>query len=141
MGFPENAVNMGSTTYKGQTVDQIQWKVIVPVFNITMQVSDFYVVPGSPYGTPVAEIDYIEPLGEQIGLQNTTYARFTAGPQDASHFVVKGAASCPMAKGCNGQDDGQSGGDDDMPSKKTVDLAVAHVLSNAGPILSRKLRA
>lgn len=106
MGFGENATNHGVVVYNGEKVTDIYWSEVFPILNITMEYSDFYVVVnGDGSCTPVAEIDHITPFGEQLGLQNTTYVNFAAGPQDASHFVVNGAASCPMDNNCGGGSD------------------------------------
>lgn len=108
-GIDPNATNLGSapcgkyTCVKWETVDSI------PILNITMEVTDDYVttIGGAP--APVWEIDHIEPLGEQIGDENTTWYSWSDmdGKQfPANAFLVNGAASCPMDNNCGGNDDG-----------------------------------
>lgn len=102
------------------TCSQWQHTIVIPILNITMEADDFWVRPDATNGksAPVWFVEYIEPLGEQIGQENTTYMQF----QDmdgktfpANAFTVKGADSCPQAQQCQGDDDNMMN-NDNMPA-------------------------
>lgn len=108
IGIGPNATSMGKVNYNGRMLNLYQSVQKVPIFNITMATINFYVDESGSSPVPVAIIQIIEPLGHQLGAQNQTFVTFTPGVPAKSHFLVKGAATCKMSKGCN-----QNGGDDD----------------------------
>lgn len=111
IGIGPNATNMGKVNYNGRMLNMYQVLTKIPILNITMEATNFYVDESDPSKpVPVAIIQIIEPMGQQIGLQNQTFVTFVPGTPNKDTFKVVGAASCPMSKGCNG---GGGGGDDD----------------------------
>lgn len=102
-----NASDAGETTYLGKPADLWTWRQVMPILNITMQTTDFYVTTGDK-PLPIAQIDHITPFGEPIGQQNNTFVTFKQGVPPASVFTVKGADKCPINQQCagGGNDDG-----------------------------------
>lgn len=111
LGYGENATATPGT-YMGKPVTVVVWKQ--EVFGITMQTSTMYVDTSGSANAPVAEIDQITPFGIPLGMENTTYAAFQGGAQPSTAFTVKNISSCPMSNQCQGDDDGNSGFDDDQ---------------------------
>lgn len=108
IGMPSNAKSMGIVNYNGRQLNMYTITTQIPVLNITMEATNFYIDQSGATAVPVAIIQIMEPFGQKLGGQNQTFVTFTPGVPDKSKFTVKGAASCQQAKGCNG-----SGGDDD----------------------------
>merc|ERR1711920_286660 len=50
---------------------------------------------------PVRENDIIEPLGQVMGTENTTWSQFTPGAPPVAAFAVQGVEKCPMSPNCN----------------------------------------
>ena len=141
IGIGPNATNLGKVNYNGRMLNLYQVLTQIPILNITMEATNFYVDESGPTPVPVAIIQLIEPLGHQIGQQNNTFVTFVPGVPDKSHFTVVGAASCPMSKNCNGN----NGGDDDggqgssmfmtarrLASEGTVEMPEANIVSHMG---------
>lgn len=110
IGIGPNATNMGKVNYQGRELNLYQVVTRIPIINITMEATNFYVDESGASPVPVAIIQIIEPMGQQIGAQNQTFVTFVPGVPDKSKFTVKGAATCKLAK-CNngGDDDGGNG--------------------------------
>lgn len=104
-----NATNAGKVMYNGRSATKWTWAQKIPIFNVTMETSDFYVDDSGSSPVPLAEIDEITPFGQKIGQQNMTFVSFVPGVPDAKHFTVNNAAKCPQNSQCNSN----SGGDDD----------------------------
>jgi hypothetical protein len=118
-----NATNLGSVPCGADTCTQWQFTEVIPILNITMEVTDYFIttVDGSP--APSYTVEHIEPLGDQIGDENTTFASWKdmdGKTFPATAFTIKGAAACPMSQQCQGDDDGQ-GSNDNMPVMYTSD--------------------
>lgn len=120
-GIDPNATDLGPVPCGDNNCTHYSEREFIPILNITMEVTDFYIttVGGAP--APSYIVDHIEPFGEQIGDENTTFAQWQdmdgkAFP--ASVFTVKGAASCPMSQQCQGDDDAPS---NDIPITYGVD--------------------
>lgn len=70
---------------------------------IKMQTTDFYAtLPADPtaMATPVYEHDTLEPFGQHIGDEETSWTDFKAGQPDPSLFAVSGVADCPESPNC-----------------------------------------
>jgi hypothetical protein len=109
-----NATNAGSVQCGQFTCTEWITTEVIPILNITMEATDDYVTTINGAPAPVWEVDIIEPLGEQIGNENTTW--FNWKDMDgktfpANVFTVNGAASCPMSNQCQGNDDGAPSND------------------------------
>lgn len=109
IGIGPNATDMGKVEYNGRMLNLYQVVTRIPILNITMEATNFYVDESGSTPVPVAIIQLIEPMGHQIGAQNQTFVTFTPGTPAKSHFLVKDAAKCPMSKNCGNN----NGGDDD----------------------------
>jgi len=107
-----NATFVGTVPCGDQMCQHYQSVTVIPILNITMEATEFYVAKtASGAYAPVYIVQDIEPLGEQIGDENQTFAQWEdmtnkAFPADA--FTVTGADSCPQAQQCAGDDDGQA---------------------------------
>lgn len=124
IGMPTNAVSMGVGSYNGRMLNLYQTTTKIPILNITMESTYFWVDESGPSPVPVAIIQDITPFGQKIGGQNQTFVTFTAGVPAKSHFTVLGAASCPQPKGGCKQN---NGGDDD--GSKDVSLFARRMLA------------
>lgn len=75
---------------------------VTTLLNVTMETDNLYINQANLSSAyPVIDIDVLTPFGEYIGESNTTYTKFTAGPQDPKWFAVKGASTCPQDSGCD----------------------------------------
>lgn len=122
LGFGNNTEDLGAATVNGVSCEHYEWKVQVPIINITMQVSDFYVKVSGSSGIPVQQIDHITPMGQNLGAQNTTYKTFKAGTPPASVFTVTGKSTCKIDQSCSGKND-------DMPSNTMRNTASEWVIA------------
>ena len=104
----EHALHLGKHTItqdgaSGETksVDLYQWTdrlVIIPLDQTKFYV-DESVDPAVPFFSNVL----LEPFGEKIGTENTSYLGFTPGPVDQSKFNIIGIDTCEKSDNC--QDD------------------------------------
>jgi len=143
LGYGENATDEGSTTILGHQVEDIFWRVAIPILNLTVQESHLYTDISGNYSradaAPVLETDSIGFGSEQLIHQNTSYDSFKGGAQDPSLFVVKGNATCPLDNNCPSDDDSQ--GNDNMPQNSIDMPAEFGAASFPGAAQSRLLRA
>lgn len=111
--FPDNETinDMGKSTSYCAGSEHYQWTDMVPIFNITMQSTDFYVNNDAGVYKPCMQIVNIEPMGQQIGVENTTFTTFDTKITTPIPKVT-GVAACKQSKNCNGG--GGGGGDDDQ---------------------------
>ena len=85
----------------GQTksVDLYQWTdrlVVIP-----LDQTKFYVDESVNPPVPFFENLLLEPFGEKIGTENTSYLGFTPGPVDQTKFNIVGIEGCPKGDNCN----------------------------------------
>lgn len=77
LGYGENATDEGATTIAGHQVEDIFWRVAIPILNLTVQESHFYTDISSPFSRsnagPVLEADSIGFGSEQLIHQNASY--------------------------------------------------------------------
>jgi len=96
----EPVQDLGKTTIAGKVVNHYRWfEKILRI--IKMQQTDFFcTIPTSGDAIPVHEADIIEPFGQPLANQNTTWSSFTAGDPDPNLFNVNGIKDCPMSPNC-----------------------------------------
>ena len=78
IGIGPNATNLGKVNYNGRMLNLYQVLTQIPILNITMEATNFYVDESGASPVPVAIIQLIEPLGHQIGQQNNTFVDLRA---------------------------------------------------------------
>lgn len=108
--IPELAINkyalhLGKHTItqdgsSGQTksVDLYQWTDRIVV--IPLDQTKFYVDESVTPPVPFYQSMLIEPFGQKIGTENTSYLGFTPGPVDQSKFNIVGIKECPKSDNC-----------------------------------------
>jgi len=108
-GLGGNITNEAPSTYNGKACEEYTVPTIIPVLNVTMQTDMWYVVLNGTAGpdTPLADVTYLTPFGENLGTSSSIYGDFMVGIPDASKFVVTGKAQCKQAKNCNGSSSSQ----------------------------------
>jgi len=117
-GIDPNATFKGTVPCGDQLCQHYESVTVIPILNITMEATEFFVTKtASGSYAPVYIVQDIEPLGDQIGDENQTFAQFedmTGKAFPTTAFTVTGAATCPQAQQCAGDDDGN--GPEDIPA-------------------------
>jgi hypothetical protein len=106
LAINQYALHLGKHTVtqdgaSGQTkdVDLYQWTdriVIIP-----LDQTKFYVDQSVTPNVPFFQSMLLEPFGDKIGTENTSYLGFVPGPVDQTKFNIVGIQGCPKSDNCN----------------------------------------
>jgi len=98
----DSAAYVGRQSLAGQDVDVWQWaEYLIPKLKIGIMQQTYFFVSTDDSPLPVREFDIIEPFGQKLGEENSTYSAFTPGKEPDTTFKVIGLDSCPMDPNCN----------------------------------------
>jgi len=95
----KHTVTQDGATGQTKSVDLYEWTdriVIIP-----LDQNKFYVDESVSPPVPFYKSTLLEPFGQKIGTENTSYLGFVPGPVDQSKFNIVGIDSCPKSDNCN----------------------------------------
>jgi hypothetical protein len=98
----DGAVDLGTETILGHTVQHWQYKDIGPL-KIVMETDNSYIdQTDATSSVPVLEMDHITPFGIHLADVNESWTNWKAGAQDASLFAwtEDSSAGCPKNGNC-----------------------------------------
>jgi hypothetical protein len=132
-GLGGNITHQAPSTYNGKSCEEYTVPTIIPVLNVTMQTDMWYIALNGTHGpdTPLADVTYLTPFGQNLGTTQSIYGDFVSGAPDATKFVVTGKATCKQAKGCNGSSSSK---------QEEGDVDAARVLRERGVKLAGQAR-
>lgn len=100
-GVSSDAAYLGKGDVDGAPADMWKWtQYAVPKLHLGVLEVDTFYVSTDATPVPLKQEALIEPLGQVIGTENTTWIDFKAGAPAASLFKVANAKTCPEDKNC-----------------------------------------
>lgn len=134
-GLGGNITHEAPSTYNGKSCEEYTVPTIIPVLNVTMQTDMWYVVLNGTTGpdTPLADISYLTPFGENLGTTTSIYGDYVIGAPDASKFVVTGKAQCKQAKNCNGSSSSKQQEEEGMDAARILRERGAKIAGQSRP--------
>ena len=95
----KHEITQDGATGQTKSVDLYQWTDRIVV--IPLDQTKFYVDESVNPPVPFFENLLLEPFGEKIGTENTSYLGFKPGPVDQTKFNIVGIEGCPKGDNCN----------------------------------------